>query len=57
VQTIAPRPELDGSNENRTRRRRMGVLCYNDTVTNKVQESISANGHALKAVTKPGWYV
>jgi len=35
----------------------LGVLCYNDTVTNKVQESISANGHALKAVTKPGWYV
>jgi hypothetical protein len=35
----------------------LGVLCYNETVTNKVQELISANGHALKAVTKPGWYV
>jgi len=35
----------------------LGVLCYNNTVTDMVQRSIAANGHALKAVTKPGWYV
>jgi len=35
----------------------LGVLCYNDSIMGKVQGLISANGHALKAITKPGWYV
>ena len=35
----------------------LGVLCYSDTVTKKVQEAIAANGHTLNAITKPGWYV